>query len=152
MRGFRYLMAGVAALSLFVGVGCGGGKVKVNGVVTLDGKPIEGAMVTFHPKGGQGKSAFGTTDKDGNFQLTTKDNNDGAFAGEYNVTVVYAEGAAAPPADDVKGAMTGMEKASRGKQKAPKFIVPAKYATPDQSPLKQTVPPSGKVTLDLKSQ
>src|SRR5437764_1036353 len=57
---------------MFLGVGlllpgCGGGgpKVIVTGVVTLDGKPLEGAMVSFVPDDDKLPTGGATTDKDG---------------------------------------------------------------------------------------
>jgi hypothetical protein len=147
----RFSWAAMAVVAL-AGPGCGGGKVKVSGVVTLDGQPIEGAMVAFVPVDeGKGAMAHGTTDKDGVFQLTTTKPNDGAAPGEYKVTVVYAEGAEAPPAGGMKEAFEGFEKAHKQKQKPPRYNVPARYGDPAKTDLRQKVPPDGKVTFDLKS-
>jgi hypothetical protein len=132
--------------------GCGGdGKVRVNGTVTLDGQPLEGAIVTFLPvEKGQGQIAHGTTDKDGAFDLTTSRPNDGAFPGEYKVTVVYAEGAAPPPSGNVKDAFAGLKKAQGQKLKAPKFSIPGEYGDPARTTLRQKVPAEGRVVLALK--
>ncbi|QDT54076.1 hypothetical protein Pan44_21030 [Caulifigura coniformis] len=62
--------------------------VPASGVVLHDGAPLAGANVVFLPKGGT-HTAFGTTDPDGRFQLTTFDSGDGAVAGEYDVTVTH---------------------------------------------------------------
>src|SRR5262245_41289508 len=109
---------GAAALMALAVPGCGGGgKVKVTGVVTPDDRPVEGALVTFIPvdqKGGQ--IATGTTDKEGGFQLGTTKPNDGAFPGQYKITVVYAEGAEPPPARGMKEAFQGFEKAQGQKR------------------------------------
>ena len=142
-----------AAIALAVS-GCGGdGKVSVNGVVTLDGQPIEGAIVTFIPVAkDQGQIAHGTTDKEGAFQLTTTKPNDGAFPGEYKGTVVYAEGAEPPPAKGVKDAFTGFEKAQGQKRKAPKYSIPSEYSDAAKTTLKQKVPAEGRVVLALKKQ
>src|SRR5262245_12374499 len=78
------LLAGAPTAAL----GCGQGKtVKVEGVVTLDGKPLPAATVTFVPDG-NGRAASGRTDQDGIFRLTTFRTDDGAVPGEYKVTVV----------------------------------------------------------------
>ena len=62
----------------------------VEGVVTLDGKPIEGVNVGFSPtKAGSGTPAVGTTDANGVFTLTATAGGKpggGAGIGEYNVT------------------------------------------------------------------
>lgn len=71
-------------------VGCGGSDFpktfKVTGTVTLGGKPVDGAMVTFVPSSGQ-KVAIGSTNADGQFKLSTFNPSDGAQPGEYKVTV-----------------------------------------------------------------
>lgn len=62
----------------------------VTGKVTYNSSPIENATIVFHPIGEEGPNAVksrGKTDAQGNFKLTTYDTNDGAPAGEYQVTV-----------------------------------------------------------------
>jgi hypothetical protein len=153
MHRLHWSWAAVAVAVALTGPGCGGGgKVKVTGVVQLDGKPIEGAQVTYHPiDPNRGQLAYGTTDKAGVFQLSTTTPNDGAFRGEYKVTVVYAEGAEAPSAAGMKDAFRGLEKARNEKQKPPRYIVPDRYGDPGQTELRQKVPPDGKVILELRS-
>src|SRR6266849_3541803 len=77
-------------------VGCGGGAgakhvavFKVTGTVTLQGKPLPRAIVTFSPKEGQ-PVAFGMTNDKGEFTLTTYTDGDGAAAGSYGVVVSKA--------------------------------------------------------------
>ncbi len=52
--------------------GCGGGDLPelgtVKGKVTMDGKPLAGAMVQFHPLA-EGRPGSAVTDKDGNYVL-----------------------------------------------------------------------------------
>src|SRR5579871_5417169 len=79
---------------------CSGGRRKVTGKVLYDGKPIKNAAVSFHPTGGDSVSALrptGLTDENGVFTLITQ-NEDGAPAGEYRVTVLWLEEAADLPA------------------------------------------------------
>jgi hypothetical protein len=154
MRPLGFWSWAVVLAALAPGVaGCGGGgKVQVTGVVTLDSRPVEGAMVTFIPVAkDRGQIAHGTTDKDGVFRLSTSKPNDGAFPGEYKVTVVYAEGAEPPPAKGVKEAFQGFQKAQRQKRKPPKYNIPARYGDPARTDLRQNVPADGQVTLALKS-
>lgn len=86
-------------------IGCGrraGPDVQfVSGTVLLDGSPIEGAFVSFHPAAG-GIAAQGLTKADGSFRLTSGRGgspNGGAVAGDYVVTVVkwLDENPPAPP-------------------------------------------------------
>jgi hypothetical protein len=85
-----FLPAAVTALVL-AATGCGGKftPVPVRGVVTLDGKPVEAATVYFYAVGDDkdGRPAFGTTDKDGVFRLSTLGNDDGALPRHYKVVV-----------------------------------------------------------------
>jgi len=77
MRMMRTLLFSFAPLfALACIVGCGGSTstvatVPVTGTVTLDGKPVEGAAVSFAPKTKGCRAAFGRTDASGKFKLTT---------------------------------------------------------------------------------
>src|SRR5207245_8454223 len=71
--------------------GCGGQAepVKGEGVVTLDGKPLEGARVTFLPESAGAFVASGKTDYEGNFLLSTPGLGLGALPGEYKVVLSH---------------------------------------------------------------
>jgi hypothetical protein len=144
----------LAAVLLLAGLGCGGSKklVPVNGVLTLDGRPVENANVTFLPEG-EGQSAFGTTGKDGSFQLTTQKPNDGAMPGSYKVIVVYGEAyEGGESSGGMQAAFAGQDKARKAAAKIPpKYVIPAKYAQPGQTDLKFTIPAPGKIEINLKS-
>jgi hypothetical protein len=71
--------------SLLLLSGCGAKYVPVEGVVTIDGKTVPGATVTFVSDDGKQMSS-GTTDDGGNFTLTSGAN-PGALPGNYKVTV-----------------------------------------------------------------
>jgi hypothetical protein len=158
-------LALTAAALLAAGAGCGSntGTVKVQGTVTLDGEPLEGASVTFQPDGKEGRPASGVTDKNGTFQLGTFSTNDGALPGGYKVIITKSSTPTVPgmPAADDSEAMKkfmeggGYRKAMEAVAKQPasarKSFVPGKYADPTKTPFKQTVPPSGKVTFELSS-
>lgn len=65
---------GSLVIAVFLGsIGCGGADLPelgtVTGKVTLDGKPLAGVMVQFHPLS-EGRPGSGVTDKDGNYVLT----------------------------------------------------------------------------------
>ncbi len=77
----------LASLSLFTGCGDPGiGAVPVTGTITVDGTPMEGAMVVFNPVDGT-RAASGRTDAEGKYSLTTEINGDGALPGEYKISV-----------------------------------------------------------------
>jgi hypothetical protein len=66
---------------------------QVEGIITLDGKPLNQAVIVFHPDGrnaGQFEPK-GETNQDGKFALTTFKKDDGAPAGKYRVTVGVPE-------------------------------------------------------------
>lgn len=122
--------------------------VPVSGVVRLDGRAIPGAVVTFHPDR-SGRMATGTCNDEGRFALTTLQSGDGAFPGDYKVTVQYAEGVTPPPSTNVRDAFAGMAKVKPTKA-APKFVVPERYSRPDQTEFRHTVPGAAELVLDLK--
>jgi len=71
----------------------GSGLNPVKGQVFHNKQPAKGAVVTFHPKGGDDLKTIrpvGLTDDEGYFTLTTGDK-PGAAAGEYVVTVIWPE-------------------------------------------------------------
>jgi len=142
--------------------GCGRTNlVKVNGVVTLDGKPLSMATITFNPIGGAGRSASGLSDEDGNFQLTTLSTDDGAAPGEYKVTVAK-EQAAEPVEINPSAGPQGLEamfakkdpearkKAAQARRKAP-VLVPRIYSDSRNTPLTEVVPPQRPIRLELSS-
>jgi hypothetical protein len=150
---------GLLALALTVcALGCGskGGTVRVEGVVKLDGQPLADATVTYNPVGA-GQPASASTNEDGTFRLTTA-GTDGAYPGEYKVTVTKSTAAASgkPNVDKedmgdfmnkkMKGGMRG-----RGGPKGQRSAVPIIYTNPNKTPLIQKVPPEGKVTIELSS-
>lgn len=148
-------------------VGCGGedsGTVPASGTVTLDGAPVEGAMVTLVPDDTQsGKPAAGQSDSSGNFILTTFSGGDGALPGSYKVQVSKFETpdggrspyAAAEPAPEVDSSLSeeeqerarlaqGYSEAEAGPQgptkaEKAKNLLPAKYASVATSGLSVTV-------------
>lgn len=91
-------------------LGCGGSGnpvAPVQGVVTLDGKPVTDMVVTFTPvkrktasvgdENEPGKSATGNTDSEGKFTLSTYERNDGALVGEHMVSVFGSGPDPTPP-------------------------------------------------------
>lgn len=90
-------LANLGVLGLLVAsvVGCAGGDVgSVTGTVHLDGKPLEGALITFYPqieagagmeKGG---ASAGRTDAEGKYELIYNRDVKGAEVGKH---LVYIE-------------------------------------------------------------
>lgn len=136
------------ATASLVFVGCGSsepGLVSVGGIVMLDDKPVGQAAVMFHHSAG--RTAFGVTNDDGTFQLTTRSPGDGAPTGEYCVTVSLTrqEGGVQQNAD-------GVEDYSRPVlEEKTTAIVPTVYNDPKTSPIVVTVDKASKFRIDLDS-
>jgi hypothetical protein len=158
---FRSLLLGVALLA---SAGCGGsGTVSVKGVVTLDGEPLPKATISFMPLSSEGRAAYGVSDAKGNFRLTTVSPDDGIMPGEYKV-MVQEEGEEKPDPKTFseeerkaarmgmkpKGSMSPVAKSSEKKTGKPS-LVPAIYHDAKRTPLRQVIPPPGKIEIVLKS-
>jgi hypothetical protein len=65
---------------------------EVHGRVTMNGQPVTSGRVLFFPTGtvgeGAGKPAQGLLDSEGEFELRTYEDGDGAVVGEHRVTVL----------------------------------------------------------------
>lgn len=124
---------GALVVAVLLVAGCGS-RTKlgtVEGTVTLDGKPLPSAMVSFHPVQG-GRQSFCRTDANGHFQLRYVANENGALIGKHKVTVTTAcaEGAAA---------------------KYDKEKVPARYQNTNTTLEKEVVSGANKIDLLLTS-
>ncbi|WP_437193124.1 hypothetical protein [Planctomicrobium sp. SH527] len=81
------LILGFVAVSL---TGCsqtGPDLAKVTGTVSLDGKPVPGAVIRFIPQGEKGSPSYGGTDDSGNYKLMFSTSKDGAMLGEHFVEI-----------------------------------------------------------------
>jgi hypothetical protein len=84
-----------SALLLVFFAGCGGASDApetggVSGHVTLDGKPLPGAMIVFQPEGG--RPSNGRTDDEGYYELTYSRSQSGAMVGKHTVRITtYVE-------------------------------------------------------------
>jgi hypothetical protein len=119
--------AGLVALlgAALFGAGCGSRQLPVfpvHGLVVYEGRPAAEALVIFHPVKNEGAFAnvrpIGRVGADGSFTLTTYSADDGAPAGEYDVTIDWREHTA-----PVEGAPPG------------RSLLPARYSSPQQTQL-----------------
>ncbi|MCA9012679.1 MAG: carboxypeptidase regulatory-like domain-containing protein [Planctomycetaceae bacterium] len=143
----------VCVVGLLLGAlsGCGGGTDKwvegrekvnpVSGIVTLDGKPVEGAVVMFI-SASKPISAQGLTDASGQYHLTTYEQHDGAVAGEHKVTVRKTE------YKEVKSGNWTEEEPAMIKQSVE--LLPIEYATEKTTTLKKSVPEGGAQDLNIE--
>jgi hypothetical protein len=118
----------LVTLSVFL-AGCGTSYAPVSGRVTLDGKPLEGAIVTFQPAAdnpNRGTGSVGNTDEDGRFTLRVVDpSTPGAVPGKHVVLItLYEKGDGKP-----------------GAEKSGTQLLPVRYN--EQTTLTCTVPPGG---------
>ena len=144
--------------------------VPVSGTVTYNGKPVQGAVVTFNPTDRKvGKTAIATTDASGKYTLMTFEQGDGAIPGTYKVTISKVDtskssasaadagsateenpgaayAAAAAAGEDVMAGGTG---ATETKTKS-KDLLPKRYKNPEASGLIANVSEGGSNTFDFK--
>lgn len=120
----------------------------VAGLVTMNGKPVEGATVTLVPSGSGGVSAAGTTDHEGKFSVKTymaaTHQPQGAIAGEYIITVSKQEVIEIPKELSPEETMEFMSKAPKAKS-----LLPEKYRNPEKSGFRCTVPLTEPAPLSL---
>ena len=122
-------------------IGCAGddrGLAPVSGTVYLNEKPLANATVIFTPKENNIRVGTGSTDKNGQYRLTSFQTNDGARIGKHSVTIRAYEATDGPfkPADDIS--------LTRGK-----MLTPAKYAKTESSGLTADVEKKNNV-IDFK--
>jgi hypothetical protein len=80
-------IAQVVLVTVLAGCGQTGPDVAaVSGRVTLDGRPLASADVSFQPDGAQ-RASSGRTDADGRYQLMYKRGQPGALVGEHTVRI-----------------------------------------------------------------
>jgi hypothetical protein len=130
--------------------GCGGKPykvAKVSGRVTLDGKPLCKASVTFAPMASKenfapGPTAMDVTDAEGRYTLTIDKDTPGAVVNKCRIYITTLIGRA--PANDQDGGPPQL-------RKLPRDRVPEKYNL--KTELTYDVPPGGtdQANFDLRS-
>jgi hypothetical protein len=151
---FRPIAPPACLLGLLLTVaGCGrhaGPDVQmVTGVVLMNGQPVDGAHVSFHPMSG-GIAASGMTARDGSFRLTSDRGgrpNAGAIVGDYAVTVVKWRNDSPPLPEDPGPGLSDADYAkwkreydsALAAQKPAVSALPEKYRVPEKSGLEASV-------------
>ena len=164
VRHFQLLSASkigfvVGILFLFTVVGCGpkGPAVSaVSGTVLLDGEPLDGASVVFHPTSSSGLAGSGKTSADGTFGLSTFRATPGAgvVPGEYVVTIRKEEWPEfKEPEDDDPDYERKMAQVEKEMERAtPTYVTPQAYSDEETSGLTATVSNGeNKIVFELSS-
>lgn len=147
----RYGLIGVFVAAVVGLSGCGEGvtqsdtAIPVAGTITLDGKPLEGAGVTFIPLAAdQGQGGVGSTDAEGKYEVTHFRTGKGLEPGEYRVAIsklVMQDGSPIPAGT------------SSAAELDTKNLLPAKFSDPNSTTLKANVTSDGKpIDFALTSQ
>jgi hypothetical protein len=140
--------------AILLACGCGGNDwpatAAVSGTLSRGGKPVAGATVCFQADGAP-RFGYGTTDAAGRYTVSTFEPGDGAMIGEHAV-VITVENPGSAVAADVSSDMSSpeyqaaYEKGLRAASKpAQNPAVPARYGSPDTTPLKATVKPGDNI-------
>jgi hypothetical protein len=107
-------------------------RVKVQGVVTLEGQPLAGVFLQFLPQAPKGDEASGMSGPDGSFRLASSRHDVvGAVPGEYAVIVRVPETPVLAPGETVPKPSTAV------------IPFPAVYGSSEKTPLRVTIPSSG---------
>jgi len=125
----------------------------VTGTVTLHGKPVAGAVITFVPTGTDGEAASAITDSEGKYALTTWQAGDGARPGEYRVKVSKQDQQTVDSSKMVKNLSIEEEQKIYVENKKPpppaKSLIPSKYQDDQTSGLIHKVEKKP-TTFDIK--
>lgn len=130
--------------SILLTPGCGGSggpkTYPVTGIVTLAGRPVDGATVQFFPAGeGTPTGGQAMTGSDGTFEVEStfdvgKTMQKGLPAGEYHISVTKME----------------MPSGDPSLSRPPKNTLPTAYGSPETSKLTVTVSSDGENRCELK--
>jgi len=135
-----------ACLLLFLCFGCGNAGrpslVPVTGTVYLDGKPVDGAEISFVPEStavpGYGRPSRGTTDQSGKFSPGTYQTADGLPLGTFKVIVTKQENL------NAQGQPVAMEnEEALPEQHRIRWLIPKMYSQTETSGLTAEVTPNG---------
>lgn len=141
----------VALAPLLLVTGCGGDEggrgVPVSGKITLDGKPLADANVTFMNDTFAG---FGKTDAEGKYRLVQ-----GALPGNNKIVISKIQGGTAPEApvpetlDPGQLEASAMAMGGASKKKGPVELIGKDYSDPSSTKLTYDIPTGGATDVDF---
>ena len=145
------------ALAVASVLGCGGDSgaknrpkvYPITGKVTYKGAPVVAADVTFICEAAD-RSAFGRTDSQGNFKLTTFSSNDGAVEGKHVITVVKIEQTEAAKPMEPTDPAYNPDLVAMPAPPPPRSQIPQKYANVKTTDLFAVVSPEGNPEMNLE--
>ncbi len=127
-------------------VGCGSGddlgkRYAVYGTVTYNGKPLEKGSILFYPvtpdPKGINNGANGVI-VNGEYTLSSRGDDDGAFPGDYLISVTSKDVDLTKAEANVKAGVLRQDDVAKANAKA-KSLIPTKYGNLDSSGLKAKV-------------
>ncbi|MDO5553915.1 MAG: carboxypeptidase-like regulatory domain-containing protein [Planctomycetia bacterium] len=133
----KYIFCFFAAVLLITGCGNPNNLQRITGTVTLDGKPLEKAIVNFTPVG-EGVPAAGETNSSGIYTLTSTlgDGGSGTQPGEYKVSIQKN-------GPEREWTEEEIAQAAKNPDKAPVIrnvnFIPTRYESPETSGFTATV-------------
>lgn len=111
---------------------------EVTGRVTLDGKPLSGAVLTFIAQSAKGSPSYGGTDEQGRYTLMFTNSKHGAMLGDHVVQIETTKVSAGEAKEMVAQGMAAP---------APYVAIPKKYKQPGALVAKVA---SGSNTIDFE--
>jgi len=147
MQKIQFFIVLVVILAI---TGCGPAGLKtqfVEGIVTLDGQPLEGALVTYVPvqQTPENVSASGLTDEAGRYTLTaigatiSGATGRGAPEGDYVVTIVKRETIDTGPRRSSDGSVALTSDGEVEMATITRMVTPQLYSIPNTTTLRATV-------------
>lgn len=138
----RNVLASLLLACCFAGCGPAHIRVPVEGVVTLDGKAVEGAAVTFMPQAG-GRPGVAGTDAAGRFVIREAAMHAGLPPGDYDVAIFKAVMvpllAPAPTAPSPHPVEEHPPIDTPPPMRVARWIVPERYSIPQTNGLATTI-------------
>jgi hypothetical protein len=149
--GWRWLLS-LCLLLLYLGVGCevrepepaappGPRLYPVHGTITVDGKPLAGAVVAFVPSfSDRGTHSVGETRADGSYELVHR-GRPGAARGDYRVVISYIVGPDGGKPTNIPFALN--EPVPPPIYEGSRELVPPRYSNFSKTELRAIVEPGG---------
>ncbi len=132
----------LSLLALVAGCAKGPPMAEVEGVVTLNGTPLDNIQVEFNPEASGGVRSFGTTDSSGRYTLKSDDGKrTGAVVGTHKITLRD---------NSVIGKLYGRAGEGKDLSQGRKSRIPLTLADVTKTTLQKTVN-SGKNTIDINA-